>query len=48
MKERYGAGAEADSGAGAYTFFSFLFFSFLFGRGLDYHLVFSFVSGDEG
>jgi hypothetical protein len=25
MKERSGAGAEADSGAGAYTFMSFLF-----------------------
>jgi hypothetical protein len=27
---------------------SFLFFSVLFGLGLVYHLVFSFVSGDEG
>jgi len=51
MKERYGAGAEADLGVGSGgsgRIYSFLFFSVLFGLGRVYRLVFSFVSGDEG
>ena len=51
MKERCGADAEADSRAGSGgsgRIPSFLFFSVLFGLGLVYGLIFSFVSGDEG
>jgi len=51
MKEQYGAGAEADSGAGSGgigRIASYLFFSVLFRLGLVYRLVFSLLSGDEG
>ena len=49
-RRRYGAGAEADSGAwsGGSGHISSLLFSFPFRSGLVYLLVFSFVSGDEG